>query len=73
MQPGVVSSGGGGEGVLLGLEELVNALFSVVEHFVELVAAVGVLLGGGLGLGDAVEDDVFDQRFPGAEPSGPDR
>jgi len=45
----------------LGGEEFVDALFGVVEHFVELMAGVGVLLGGGLGFDETAvgqHDDV---------------
>ena len=58
---GLGETSGGGECFLLGLEELVNALFGVVEHLVELVAAVGVVFGGGLGFDEAAvgeHDDV---------------
>lgn len=43
----------GSESSLLSGEELADAFFSVVEHFVELGSAVGVLLSGGLGLDEA--------------------
>ncbi len=37
----------------LGGEEFVDALFRVVEHCSELLAGVGVVLGGGLGFDEA--------------------
>src|ERR1700731_1406975 len=44
---------GGGEGGLLGDEELADAFFGVVEHLVELGSGVGVFFGGGLGFDQA--------------------
>src|SRR5271170_1839475 len=44
---------GSGECGLLGGEEFVDPFFCVVEHFAQLLAGVGVLFGGGLGLDEA--------------------
>lgn len=56
---------GGGEGGLLGGEELADAGFGDVEHLGELGAGVGVFFGGGLGFDEAAAGEHDDVHVDG--------